>query len=392
MYVQIKEFLKLESSGGIALVAAAALAVMLANSPFAVYYDMLKGIPVEIRVGSLHLAKPLLLWINDGLMAIFFFIVGLELKKEVLEGSLSDLRGIALPAAGALGGMLVPAVIYTLINHGDAVAMNGWAIPTATDIAFALGVLMLLGDRVPTSLKVFLVSLAIFDDVGAIIIIAVFYTGELSMASLGVAFACLTVLCILNFRGVTKFGPYLLIGVVMWVAVLKSGVHATLAGVVLAMFIPINDSKQPGRSPLRELEHDLNPTVAFGILPLFAFVNSGVKLDSAGIDYLLHPVTVGTAAGLFFGKQIGVFAFCWMGVMAGIARKPEDVSWRSMYGVSLLCGVGFTMSMFIGTLAFGDLSSAQGFDERLGIISGSVMSGLLGYLVLRRSLSSPPGG
>lgn len=383
----LKDFLKAESASGVLLVAAAVLALILANSPLAGVYALLVEMPVEIRVGPLELAKPLLLWINDGLMAVFFFVIGLELKREMLEGSLRDIRQVALPAMGAVGGMAVPALIYVGINWGNAVAIEGWAIPAATDIAFALAILMLLGERVPTALKVFLVSLAIFDDIGAILIIALFYSGDLSLSALLVSAACVVVLAMLNRWGAVEFTPYILVGAVMWVAVLKSGVHATLAGIALAIFIPISNPKRPEHSPLRELEHDLHTAVAFGILPLFAFANSGISLAGIGLDYLLHPVPLGIAAGLFFGKQVGVFLFSWIGVRLGIASLPEGITWHSLYGVAILCGVGFTMSLFIGSLAFEETGSNLLFDERLGIIVGSLASGILGYLYLRRVLA-----
>ncbi len=378
----LRNFLKLEASGGIVLVIAAALAIIAANSPLAGLYSLFIDLPVEIRIGPLHIAKPLLLWINDGFMAIFFFLIGLELKREVLDGELSDARKIVLPAFGAVGGMAVPAAIYAAFNWSDAVALKGWAIPAATDIAFALGVLALLGSRVPLSLRVFLVTIAIFDDVGAIAIIALFYTSDLSLSALAVALALMVPLLVLNRRGVTANAPYLLLGIVIWVSLLKSGVHATLAGIALALFIPMRDPKQPERSPLRTLEHDLHTAVAFGILPLFAFANAGISLADASLEYLSHPVPLGIAAGLFVGKQLGIFAACWLGVMLGLARRPESVSWPALYGTAILCGIGFTMSLFIGTLAFEETGVNQLFDERLGIIAGSILSGIAGYLVL----------
>lgn len=379
----IKDFLKLESAGGLVLVAAAALALVIANTPLSPYYAMLLDIPLQVRVGPLEIAKPLLLWINDGLMAVFFFLIGLELKREVLEGELSDPKSVVLPALGALGGMALPALIYLGINHGDPVASNGWAIPAATDIAFALGILALLGDRVPIGLKVFLVSVAIFDDIGAILIIALAYTSELSITALLIAAAFVPVLFLLNRRGVTTFAPYIFVGVLMWVAVLKSGVHATLAGVLLALFIPMRDPADPERSPLKILEHDLHTAVAFGVLPIFAFANSGVSLAGVGLEHLLHGVPMGIAAGLFVGKQAGIMLACGAGVALGIARLPEGVSWRMLYGAALVCGVGFTMSLFIGSLAFEIDGVDKIFDERLGIIVGSLTSGILGYAVLR---------
>ncbi len=382
----LREFLKLESASGIVLVIAAVVAMILANSPLVVYYNMLIDMPVEVRVGPLELAKPLLLWINDGLMAVFFFLVGLELKRELLEGELKKPANITLPALAATGGMLVPALVYIAFNYDNADAMQGWAIPTATDIAFALGVLSLFGNRVPLSLKVFLVTLAIFDDMGAIIIIALFYTAQISTASLVVAAACIVVLFILNRRGVDEMTPYIIFGIVMWVAVLKSGVHATLAGVVLAFFIPMGDKKNPDRSLLKELEHDLHGAVAFVILPLFAFANSGISLQGIGFDHLLHPIPLGIAVGLFLGKQLGVFAFCWLGIKLGLTRLPDGISWGMLYGASLITGIGFTMSLFIGSLSFEETGVNLLFDDRLGIIVGSLLSAVAGYLLLSRVL------
>ena len=383
-----REFTEMGPAGGIVLMLAAVLAMLMANSFLAPLYDLLLGLPVAVQVGPLEVAKPLLLWINDGLMAIFFFVVGLELKRELLEGHLRDRRRITLPLLGAIGGMLFPALIYVWFNHGDEQAISGWAIPAATDIAFALGVLMLLGDRVPASLKVFLVSLAIIDDIGAILIIAFFYTDKLSMNALLIALPCLALLYILNRRGVCQIAPYLLIGLVMWLAVLKSGVHATLAGVTLALFIPLRRADD-GPSPLHQLEDDLKNVVAFGILPLFAFFNAGISLNGVGVDAMLHPVPLGIAAGLFFGKQIGVMLCCWAGVRLGMASLPAGITWRQLYGVAVLSGIGFTMSLFIGSLAFESSGFAQFFDERLGIMVGSLASATWGYLMLRLSLDPP---
>jgi len=384
MLKSLNDFLRLESAGGILLVAAAIAAMLFDNSPLAGYYDRFLHLPVEIRVGPLQIAKPLLLWINDGLMAMFFFLVGLELKRELLEGELSQPSKIVLPAIGAIGGMVIPALIYTLFNWGNEIAMRGWAIPAATDIAFALGILTLLGKRVPTSLKIFLVSLAIFDDIGAIIIIALFYTSELSAAAMIVASGAIAVLFLINRRGVSEFAPYAFIGLILWIAVLKSGVHATLAGVVLAMFIPMKHRDKPDRSPLRELEHDLHTGVAFVILPLFAFANAGINLSGVNMEFILHPVPVGIGVGLFLGKQLGVFGLCWLAIKLGIAKLPTGSGWMGLYGISLLCGVGFTMSLFIGSLAFENLGDT-GFDERIGIVCGSLLAGLAGYLFLRRA-------
>jgi len=381
-------FLKLESAGGILLILAAILALVFANSPLNTYYELLLSIPVELRIGTFEVAKPLLLWINDGLMAVFFFLVGLELKRELIEGELSDKRNIILPGFGAIGGMLAPALIYLYFNADDPVAAQGWAIPSATDIAFALGVLSLLGSRVPTSLKIFLTSLAIFDDIGGILIIAFFYTSKISLLALLIGLGCVITLFILNRSNVTSKSVYILIGVIMWVATLKSGVHATLAGVIMAVFIPIKSNKDPSVSPLKEMEHDLHATVAFVILPVFAFANAGINFTELGVDQILHPVPVGIALGLFLGNQIGVFGFCWLAIKLGLARLPQGMSWLTLYGTSALCGVGFTMSLFIGSLAFEETGVNMLFDERIGIVIGSLLAGVLGYLVLRISLKS----
>jgi len=388
MKATLKNFLRMESAGGIVLMAAAALAMIAANSPAAGLYALFIDTPVEIRVGALQIAKPLLLWVNDGLMAIFFFLVGLELKREFLEGELSEPSKVVLPAIGAVGGMVVPVGIYVALNSGDEQAMQGWAIPAATDIAFALGILSLLGSRVPISLKVFLVSLAILDDLSAIVIIAIFYSAELSPEALLIALICLAILSVFSWRRVANVSSYILVGIIMWVAVLKSGVHATLAGVVLAAFIPMRDTADPSRSPLRELEHDLHQVVAFGVLPLFAFVNAGISLSGVGFGDLLHNVPLGIASGLFIGKQLGIFLFCFVALKLGLARLPEGASLSGLYGVAILCGVGFTMSLFVGSLAFENtsLDPEMVFDERVGIILGSLLSGFLGYLVLHLTL------
>lgn len=384
----IDSFLKLESAGGILLFIAAVLAIIVANSPLDTYYQLLLSTPVGIRVSDLVVDKPLLLWINDGLMAVFFFLVGLELKRELLEGELSDKRNIILPGVGAIGGMAIPALIYLVFNHDDPVAKNGWAIPAATDIAFALGVLTLLGPRVPTSIKIFLTSLAIFDDIGAIVIIALFYTSKISVLALCIAGLCLPVLFYLNRRNVVSKSPYILIGIIIWTATLKSGVHATLAGVVLAMFIPLNSKKDPSYSPLKSMEHDLHSVVAFFVLPVFAFANAGINLTGTSSEQLFHDVPVGITLGLFLGKQMGIFGFCWLFIKLKIANMPKGMNWMNLYGVSLLCGIGFTMSLFIGSLAFEESGVNLMFDERLGIIIGSLFSGIAGFFVLKMSLRS----
>jgi NhaA family Na+:H+ antiporter len=377
----LREFLRLEAAGGILLAAAALLALAMANSPLQGLYDGFLDTPVEVRVGALQIAKPLLLWINDGLMAVFFFLVGLELKREALEGELSTPSQVVLPALAAAGGMAVPGAIYAAFNWGDPVTIEGWAIPTATDIAFALGVLSLLGERVPAGLKMFLLTLAILDDLGAIVIIAIFYTANLSPLSLAVAGAALALLVAFNRIGVTRLAPYLLVGLVLWVSVLKSGVHATLAGVALALIIP--------RHATGDLEHDLHPTVAYAILPLFAFANAGVSLAGLTPGVLLAPVPLGIAAGLVVGKAVGVFAVSFLAVSLGFARLPTGANWGALFGVSLLCGIGFTMSLFIGGLAFESSGAQYMAQTRLGIIAGSLLAGIAGYLVLRYALRTP---
>ncbi|MBN1306264.1 MAG: Na+/H+ antiporter NhaA [Anaerolineales bacterium] len=384
----IYRFLQLESSGGILLMFATAAALILANTPAASYYALIIETPVEVRIGALEIAKPLLLWINDGLMAIFFCLVGLELKRELIEGELSNKRNIILPGVGAIGGMLVPALIYTLFNYTDPIAMKGWAIPAATDIAFTLGILSLLGSRVPTSIKIFLTSLAIFDDIGAIIIIALFYTEKISLAALVVTVYCILVLVLMNKRNIESRSMYVVVGIIMWVAMLKSGVHATLAGVILAMFIPMRSKTDPDHSPLRSMEHDLHSTVAYIILPIFAFANAGIRIVGLGSDELLHSVPLGIALGLFFGKQLGIFSLCGLAIKLNLTDLPNGMSWETLYGTAALCGIGFTMSLFIGSLAFEETGVNLLFDERLGIILGSLASGIVSYLVLHRYLPS----
>ena len=389
----LQEFLRLESSGGLVLMGTSVFALIVANSPLSPYYARLLDLPLEIRIGTFGIAKPLLLWINDGLMAVFFFLVGLELKREVLEGHLSGLRQASLPAFAATGGMLAPAAFYAALNWGDPVAMRGWAIPAATDIAFALGVLTLLGNRVPPALKAFLLSVAIFDDLGAVVVIALFYTAELSLFSLVIASFLILGLACLNRWNVTRPAAYFLLGIPLWVAVLKSGVHATLAGVAIAMFIPLRGPKgspasQPPDPLLRHLEHTLHPWVAFGVLPVFAFANAGVSISGLSITDILHPVPLGIVTGLFFGKQVGVLALCWLAVRLRIASFPEGVSRWQLYGTSLLCGIGFTMSLFIASLAFEQGVTAYLGLERLGILIGTLVSGVSGYLVLRSTLQT----
>ncbi len=381
----IKKFLQLEAAGGILLLIAAALAMVLNNSGFAEIYQAFLDTPGEIRIGALYIAKPLFLWVNDGLMAIFFFMIGMEVKREILVGELSELSQVALPAIAGLGGIVVPAGMYYLLTMDDPLAVQGWAIPTATDIAFALGILAMVGPRVPTALKLFLMTLAIIDDLGAIIIIALFYTSELSTTSLSVAAGAIVWLFLLKWRKVTTIAPYLMVGIILWVAVLKSGVHATLAGVILGLFIPLKsvDSDGQEESPLDRMIHELHPIVAFGILPLFAFVNAGVNLSGMSASDLLTGIPFAIAMGLFFGKQIGVFGFSLIAIMLGVCKKPEGSNWGQIYGVSILCGVGFTMSLFVGSLAFEDTGLGYSRPDRLGIIIGSLAAGVLGFIVLK---------
>jgi len=379
----IREFIRLESAGGILLFGAAVLALIVSNSPFAHYYNHILDLRLGIHLGAFQLDKPLILWINDGFMAVFFLLVGLEIKREIIAGELSSLAQTALPGIAAIGGMLVPALIYVVASHEDLIALHGWAIPTATDIAFALGILTLLGSRIPPALKVFLTALAIFDDIGAIVIIAIFYSKKISLLSLSLALACIFILFILNRARVKRISPYIIVGVIMWVCVLKSGVHATLAGVVLAFMIPMygHNPKQP--SPLKHLEHKLHPWVAFLILPVFSFANAGVSFHGFGLNTFLNPVTLGIVLGLFLGKQIGVFGATWLAIKMKWAKMPTGGNWRNLYGIAVLCGVGFTMSLFIGSLAFNEVGTQYDMLVRCGVIGGSLASGLLGYLFLR---------
>jgi NhaA family Na+:H+ antiporter len=381
MVSSIREFLKHETSSSILLITAAVIAMILKNSPIENIYDSLLNTVFTIQIGEAGISKPLLLWINDGLMAVFFFLVGLELKRELVDGELSDPNKVILPLIGAVGGMVVPALIYTFINWGNSESLQGWAIPAATDIAFALGVLAVLGKSVPTSLKIFLLTLAIIDDIGAILIIAFFYSGDLSITAFAVASFVIIILFILNKKKVESISPYILLGVILWIAVLKSGVHATLAGVILAFFIPYKNSE--GGSPLKSLEHDLHPTVAYAILPIFAFANSGVSLSGLSFQSFMEPVTLGILLGLFIGKQLGIFGFAWLSAKLGFGKLQEGLNWNMIYGVSLLAGIGFTMSLFIGSLAFENGGPDYATSVRLGIISGSLLSAVAGYLLLK---------
>ncbi|WP_191485410.1 Na+/H+ antiporter NhaA [Pseudomonas sp. FEN] len=381
-------FFQLEAASGLLLIAAAALALIINNSPLSHLYGGLLDVPVVAQVGALTIAKPLLLWINDGLMALFFLLIGLEVKRELLDGHLSKPSQVVLPGAAAIGGMVVPALIYWFLNRDNPAALAGWAIPMATDIAFALGVLALLGKRVPVSLKLFLMTLAIIDDLGAIIVIAIFYSHELSTLSLMLAGACLVALIAMNRLGVVKLGPYLVIGLILWVCVLKSGVHATLAGVTLAFCIPLR-TRNAESSPLLSLEHALHPWVAFGILPLFAFANAGVSLAGVNLESFTHHVPLGIAAGLLLGKTVGVFGLTWLAVRAGLATLPKEANWGQLLSVAILCGIGFTMSLFVGSLAFVPGSSDYAGMDRMGILTGSILAAVIGYAVMAMASRKP---
>lgn len=385
----VSQFIHSQSMGGVVLALAALLALLLSNSPWGEAYRDFLAWPGEVRVGHdwLVLAKPLLHWVNDLWMAVFFFLVGLEIKREMLDGELASRSQALLPAGAALGGMLVPALIYVGFNWGDSVAMRGWAIPAATDIAFALGVLVLLGSRVPAALKVFLTAVAIIDDLGAILIIAFFYTDGLSLKALAGAGAGGLLLILLNRARVMAIGPYVFVGLLIWVFVYKSGIHATLAGVVTALAIPLADGK--GGSPLKAAEHALHPWVAFAVLPMFAFANAGVSLEGVTLATLVQTVPLGIAAGLLVGKAVGVFGASWLLIRFGGAQLPAQADWVQFFGVCLLCGVGFTMSLFIGALAFQGQGGDYETQVKLGVLGGSLLSGLLGTAMLLRRARRP---
>ena len=393
---KLKHALHHDATPGVLLMLAMVAALVVANSGVS-WYAQLFETYARVGIGEWEIKKPLILWINDGLMAVFFLIVGLELKREVLYGELSDRKKIILPLFAAIGGIAIPSGLYAFINWGDPVAINGWAIPAATDIAFALGILALLGSRVPVALKVLLTSVAVIDDLAAIVIIAIFYTDQLSITSLAWALAALIGLFTLNKSGIKSATPYVLIGIILWIAVLKSGVHATLAGVALAAFIPTGKDAKDKTGLTYRMEHGLHPWVVFMILPVFAFANAGVPILGMSPAMLLEPVPLGIAAGLFFGKQIGVFGAALIAVKSGLAQLPNNVNWRQIYGLSCLCGIGFTMSLFIGSLAFsGGSGSSPGVDDRIGILVGSFLSAILGVICLRKACthckSSPEEG
>jgi NhaA family Na+:H+ antiporter len=387
---RLKAFIDSEAASALPLLVAALLALVLANSPFADAIHTLLATKLGLSWSIVDLNKPLLLWINDGLMALFFLLVGLEIKREVVEGSLSRPSQVALPVAGAVGGMLVPAVLYVAINWRDPTALRGWAIPAATDIAFSLGVLAALGSRVPLALKVFLTTLAIVDDLGAIVIIAIFYTSDLSPLALGFAALFMAGLALLNFSGVRRLLPYLLLGAALWISVLKSGVHATLAGVVLALFIPLKPAGEvDDRRPAIRLEHAIKPWSAWFIMPVFAFANAGLPLAGLSLASLVAPLPLGIMAGLFLGKQVGIVLGAGLLILLGVASLPQGASWRGLYGVAILGGIGFTMSLFIGNLAFTD-DALRETQVRLGVLAGSLLSAVVGYLILRTGPERKP--
>ena len=392
----LQDFFQMEAAGGILLIIAAVLAMVLANSPLSTWYEAFRDLPVQVRVGELNLAKPLLLWINDGLMAIFFLLAALEIKREVLSGQLSSRAQLIQPLVCAAAGVAVPGAIYAWVNMGDAESMRGWAIPTATDIAFALGVLSLLGSRVPLSMKLLLSTIAVIDDLIAIIIIAVFYTSELSMGALTGAFVVLGVMIAMNRMRVRALTPYLVLGAVMWVFVLKSGVHATLAGVATGLLIPHVDKDnqiddEVEYSPLEWLEHALHKWVAYAILPLFAFVNAGLSLAGMSASDLLAPVPLGIALGLVLGKPIGIVGAAVLAHVTGIARFGEGMNFKAVLGLGMLCGIGFTMSLFIASLAF-KVHPEMAESSVLGVLCASVVSAVIGYLWLRAVLPAKHDG
>jgi NhaA family Na+:H+ antiporter len=378
----IARFLRLESAGGLVLIAAALVALVVSNSPLASAYREALSLPLEIRAGAVDLAKPVYLWINDGLMVVFFLLVGLEIKREVMQGELASVAQIGLPVIAALGGMALPAALYFWLTRGDTTAVKGWAIPMATDIAFALGIISLLGKRVPLSLKVFLAAIAIADDLGSILVIALVYTAQISMPMLLLAGGAVLSLVALNVLKVRTLAAYAFAGVLLWFFVLKSGIQPTIAGVILAFTIPLRVDGQAAPSPLVRLEHGLHPWVAFGVLPVFAFANAGVALAGIGVGTLAEPVPLGIVAGLVVGKLLGVFASSAILIKLGFARLPMESNWVSLCGVAALCGIGFTMSLFIGGLAFADAGERYLQQVRLGVLCGSVLSGTVGTLFL----------
>ena len=385
-----REMVQHDAAGGLLLVAAAVLALVMANTPvLSAFYSGWLELPVQVKFGAFEIAKPLLLWVNDGLMAIFFFLIGLEVKREILEGHLASREQIVLPGIAAMAGIAVPALVYVWFNIDHSTSIQGWAIPSATDIAFALGIFSLFGKTLPITLKLFLLSVAIFDDIGAILIIAIFYSQDLSTTSLIIALAGLAGLFVMNRMRVRYQSAYVLLGMVIWAAVLKSGVHATLAGFAVAWFIPIGVRNEDGHPMLNHLEHGLQPWVAFFILPIFAFSNAGVSFSGFSYEQLVNPITLGIVFGLFVGKQLGIFGACWLAVKAGVAKLPPGTTWGQLYGVSLLCGIGFTMSLFIGSLAFEQTDASYMNSVKIGVILGSFLSAVVGSWVIAKTRPKP---
>ena len=381
----LKSFIESDASNGVMLIVAAVAAMILANTAATAQgYQALLNEPVQIRFGALDISKNLLLWINDALMALFFLVIGLEVKRELMVGELASRDKAIFPVIAAIGGMALPALIFLFFNHGDEIARNGWAIPTATDIAFALGVLALLGSRVPVALKVFLMALAIIDDLGAIVIIALFYTSDLSVLSLCVAAGAIVVLALLNRFNVRRISVYILVGIVLWTAVLKSGVHATLAGVIVGFFVPLE--KKEGHSPAEHLAHGLMPWVNWMILPLFAFANAGISLAGITLSDVLSPEPSGIILGLLIGKPLGITLFCWLAVKLRLAVLPNGTTLRDIMAIGVLCGIGFTMSIFISSLAFDAAHEQLVTFSKLGILTGSLLSAVIGYTLLRIKL------
>ena len=388
MLKQIQKFLKLEAASGILLLVSALLAMIFANTDLNQLYFSFLQTEVAIKFGAFSIDKPLLMWVNDGFMAVFFILVGMEVKRELFEGSLSSYQKAVFPAVAALGGMIVPALVYWFINQNSPEYQQGWAIPMATDIAFALGIVALLSKQVPPALKVFLLALAIIDDLGAIIVIALFFSHEMSMQALTIASFAIIVLVAMNRYKVTGLINYAIIGTILWASVLKSGVHATLAGVIIGFCIPLRGKN--GEAPLHHLEHALAPWCSFAILPLFAFSNAGVSLEGMSLDKLASPLPLGVALGLIIGKPVGVFLFSYVSVLLGIAKLPEGINFKQIFAIAVLCGIGFTMSMFIAGLAFGEGDASEDVLAlaRLGILMGTFVSAIIGYFLLKLTTKS----
>ena len=380
----IQRFLKLESSGGILLLFSAAVAMLLANSPLSSQYNDFLNLPVSLQIGSFSINKTLIHWINDGFMAVFFVLVGMEVKKELFEGALSSYQQAIFPAIAAVGGMIVPALVYWFIAKQDPSLANGWAIPMATDIAFALGIMALLSKQVPLPLKIFLLALAIIDDLGAIVVIALFFSHELSVQALIFSGISILTLVLLNRFRVSALCAYMVVGAILWASVLKSGVHATLAGVIIGFCIPLKGKK--GERPLHDFEHILAPWSSFVILPLFAFANAGVSFDGIDVSMISSPLLLAIACGLIIGKPVGVFGFSYISVKLGLAKLPDGINFKQIFSVAVLCGIGFTMSMFLASLAFdADAGESVNTLSRLGILLGSTVSATLGYLFLKQT-------